>query len=240
MDRERTQTGCLHQDSLAGAIPSSSPRSSRLRVAVSVALLCMGAGLAACSSSSSGPEPEPEPIPAPPTDSGGEQTDPDEPTGSGGQTGVLEGLLQLEDDPGLLSQIPEVVSIDIRADTGLQIAYTREDQALDVPGALVELQWVFMQSCLEQQSVAPVVVIRDGAVTPFTATDDVIYNIEGIAVASSSRRDVPVIQVQEADFDGSLGALGFNLRSVMGRMLWLSASLPERDYPFDCARQTPE
>lgn len=236
MPRERIQTGCLHQDSLAGAIPSNFACLSRLRAAVSVSLLCMGFGLSACSSSGSGPAQVPDPTP----DSTGEQNDPLEPIDSGEQAGVSDVLLQLQDDPGLLSQIPEVVSTDIRADTGLQIAYTREEQAQDVPGALVELQWAFMQSCLEQQSVAPVVIIRAGTVVPFLATDDVIFNFEGIAVASSSRRDVPVIQVQETDFDGSMGNPGFNLRSVMGRMLWLSAGLPERDYPFDCARQIPE
>ncbi len=148
--------------------------------------------------------------------------------------------MQLEDDPGLLSSIPDVVSSEIRADTGLQIAYTREGQDAVVPGSLVEEQWVYMQTCVGQQSAPPLVVVRDGAVVPFTETDDVIYNIDGIPVASSSLRDVSVIQIQEADFDGSLGSPGFNLRSIMGRLLWLSANLPERDYPFNCARQQPE
>jgi hypothetical protein len=184
----------------------------------------MGAALGACSSSGSVPVEVP--------------TTPPDPSASG--SGTPDSLLQLEDDPGLLSSIPEVVSSEIRADTGLQIAYTREGQNLKVPGVLVEAQWVFMQTCVGQQTASPLVVVRDGPVVPFTATDDVIFNIDGVPVASASVRNVSIIQIRDTDFDGSLGSPGFNLRSIMGRLLWFSAHLPERDYPYSCASQQPE
>ena len=228
MQIEQIQFGCLHQDSLAGAELPMLDRAKRLRVLSGVTVLCLAVALGACSSSGSGSVPEEAAVPTTPPDS------------TGTQSGTPDSLLQLEDDVGLLSDIPEVISSEIRADTGLQIAYTREGQDAVAPGSLIEEQWVYMQNCVGQQSAPPLVVVRDGAVVPFTETDDVIFNIEGIPVASASLRDVSVIQIQEADFDGSLGSPGFNLRSIMGRLLWLTANLPERDYPFNCARQQPE
>lgn len=146
-------------------------------------------------------------------------------------------LLQLQDDPGLIADIPDIVNSVTLANTGLQVAYTRAGQEADAPALAIEGQWVHMQTCLEQTAVPPIVVVREDAVIPFTANDDVIYGIEGIPNASSSKQDVPLIQVLATDFDGSLGNAGFNLRSIMGRLLWVSAGLAERDYPFQCARQ---
>ncbi|MGQ7846768.1 hypothetical protein ACUNV4_19955 [Granulosicoccus sp. 3-233] len=188
-------------------------------------LLCLALALSGCSGSSS----------APPMSSGVV-------TGSGQEEdiGVPDSLLQLEDDPGLLAEIPEVLVTVTTSGVGLQVAYTREGQAEVVPAQLVEAQWLYMQDCLGQSGTSPVVVVRDGPVTPFTATDDVIYDIEGTPVASGSHRTVPILQIQEDDFDVSSSNPGFNLRSIMGRLLWLSASLPERDYPYECARQRPD
>lgn len=156
---------------------------------------------------------------------------------SNSQAGVSQSLGQLQDDPALLSAIPDIVSSEIRADTGLQIAYTRADQIDVASGLLVETQWQHMQQCLGLVMVPPVVVIREGPVLPFTADDVVIRDIEGTPVASASHREVAIVQVTDADFDGTLGNPGFNLRSIMGRLLWLSADLAVRDYPYECARQ---
>ena len=149
-------------------------------------------------------------------------------------------LLQLQDDPGLLSDIPEVVASETRADSGLQIAYTRAEQVEAVPPGVIEAQWLHMQSCLELIASPPLVVVRNGPVRPFTSTDDVIHDIEGIPMASASRLESAIVQVRDNDFDGSVGNPGFNLRSILGRLLWLSAALPERDYPYSCAREHPE
>jgi hypothetical protein len=190
--------------------------------------VCVACLLQACSSSSPG-NATTLPVPTVSTTSSDQQV----------TSLVPDSLLQLEDDPGLLSDIPEIVSSEIRADTGLQIAYTRLDQAQMVPGALIESQWLHMQTCLGQVASPPVVMVVEGAVRPFTSSDDVIYDILGNPIASASRRDIAIIQVIESDFDGSLGTPGFNLRSIMGRLLWLSAGLPERDYPYGCAREQP-
>ena len=149
-------------------------------------------------------------------------------------------LLQLQDDPGLLSDIPAVVASETRADSGLQIAYTRTEQVETVPPGVIEAQWLHMQSCLELVASPPLVVVRNGPVRPFTSADDVIHDIEGIPMASSSRLESAIVQIRDSDFDGSVGNPGFNLRSILGRLLWLSAGLPERGYPFSCAREHPD
>lgn len=167
----------------------------------------------------------------------------DDQTGSEPEPQVLRMLRQ---DPGLIAPVPEVMHTQTMAETGLQISYTLEPLRIQAPAALIEKQWVFMQSCLQQLNVAPLVLVREGPVEPFTQADDVVRNesalsleINSVPIASASTLYGPVLQVSVADFDGSLGTPAFNLRSIMGRHLWLSANLPERDYPFECAREQP-
>lgn len=189
-------------------------------------LLWLIVTLTGCSGSSSSTAP----LVSPGEGAGAEQED---------ATRVPDSLLQLEDDPGLLAEIPEILVTVTTARVGVQVAYTRGGQADVVSADTIETQWLYMQECLGQSGTSPVVVVRDGPVTPFTAMDDVIFDIQGVPVASGSHRTVPILQIQESDFDVAQSNPGFNLRSIMGRLLWLSASLPERDYPFECARQQP-
>jgi len=163
-----------------------------------------------------------------------------------GSEPLPEVLRQLQDDDELLAAVPDIVHTQTMANSGLQISYTSHELRASAPAMVIEKQWVFMQSCLEQNNVAPLVLVREGPVEPFTAADDVVRNenimaleINSVPIASASTLYGSVIQVSVTDFDGSLGTPAFNLRSIMGRHLWLSANLPERDYPFDCARQQP-
>ncbi len=155
------------------------------------------------------------------------------------QTLIPGSLLQLEDDPGLLSAIPTIVASETMAESGLEVAYTDRQQIQQIPALNIEAQWQYMQTCVGQVASAPVVVVQSQQVKPFTSSDDVIRNIDGAVIASSIVRTVPIVQILEQDFDGSLGNAGFNLRSIMGRLLWQSAGLAERDYPYSCARQQP-
>ncbi|MFK7993014.1 MAG: hypothetical protein AB8B87_02685 [Granulosicoccus sp.] len=155
-------------------------------------------------------------------------------------------LQQLQKDTTLLSAVPEVAHTRIMANSGIQIAFTERSLIALAPAAVIEKQWVYMQKCLQLVGVAPIVLVRDGPIAPFTLSDDVVRNetliaqdIASVPIASASTLYGPVIQVSITDFDGSLGSPSFNLRSIMGRYLWLSANLPERDYPFACARQEP-
>ena len=126
----------------------------------------------------------------------------------------------------------------ITAATGVQIVYANPTLQSSIDGDYIDSQWVHMQTCLQITAQTPTVNIVSDRVTPLTADDDVIRYIDGSILATSTVTDTgTTIQVTEADFDGSLGAKGGNLRSIFGRYLWFSASLPERDYPYDCARQ---
>lgn len=191
--------------------------------------------LSACSSSSSST------VSTPPFDASEPLVN--DPVGS---EPLPEVLKQLQEDPNVLSQVPDVAHTQTMADSGLQISYTEKLLMARAPATLIEQQWLFMQKCVQQVSVAPLVLVREGPAIPFTQADDVVRNetitaleITSVPIASASTLYGPVIQVSVDDFDGSLGTPAFNLRSIMGRHLWLSANLPERDYPFDCARQEP-
>ena len=192
--------------------------------------LIVGMGLSACSSSSSESE-----VVGPAIDSTQQPADLE--TAQEAQTLVPVALLQFEDDPGLLNEIPNIAASEVTADTGLQVVYTEQSQIDRISALDIEAHWVQMQACLELVTSPPVVIITSDFVQPFTAIDDVIRDIQGSPIASSSVRDDPIIQIIEADFDGSLGTAGFNLRSIMGRLLWLSAGLAERNYRYECARE---
>lgn len=148
-----------------------------------------------------------------------------------------EALSELLASSALATPLPAISSVEILAESGLQVAYTQVEHTDLVPALSVEANWLYMQSCLNQVGVAPVVLIRSSAVVPLTQTDDVIHTIEGIPVASASVGSVPVIQIGLSDFMMTGDDRGFNLRSIMGRLLWSSAGLSARDYPYSCARQ---
>ena len=159
---------------------------------------------------------------------------------------VPQVLLRLQQSDELIAPVPTVVLTRSMAATGIQISYTALSQQQLAPAATIEAQWVQMQSCLQQTGVAPLIVVIEEQVMPLTLADDVVRNENPLAteissqvIASATTLFEPVIQISISDFDGALGSPTFNLRSILGRYLWLSASLPERDYPFDCARQLP-
>ncbi len=158
--------------------------------------------------------------------------------GSNLPVGVVSSLASqlFSDETELINAPPTMIKTRTLANTGIRIGYTSVGQLSSVDTAYIERQWQHMQRCTGQLAVAPFIVITEQAVAPLTHDDDIIFNIDGVPAASASAGLVPIIQVREADFDGSLGNVGFNLRSILGRYLWLSANLAERDYPFTCAR----
>jgi len=120
----------------------------------------------------------------------------------------------------------------------VQIVYADPALQSSVDGDYIDSQWVQMQTCLQITAQTPTVNVMSERITPLSADDDVIRYIDGSILATSTVTDTAVtIQVTEADFDGSLGDKGGNLRAIFGRYLWFSANLPERDYRYDCAKQ---
>ncbi len=150
------------------------------------------------------------------------------------------------DDPGItfddevtttFDDLPLRVYTETLPNTGLEVGFTTGLQRDWIDPTLIEAEWLHMQSCTGVSAASPLIVVVEGEAVPLNSGDDVIRYIDGRTVASSSRTlDGPVLQVVEDDFDGSLGAAGFNLRAIMGRYLWLGANLAERDYPFECTR----
>lgn len=101
----------------------------------------------------------------------------------------------------------------------------------------IEAQWLHMQTCLNVSAQEPVVTVVEDKITPLSSNDDVVRHIDGQIQASANVSDTAAsIQVRSADFDGSLGKPGLYLRSIMGRYLWFSNNLAERDYEFGCAK----
>lgn len=145
-------------------------------------------------------------------------------------------LRDLEASSTLISPVPVITSTEVLADSGLQVAYTQSSQSALAPAIGVEADWLYMQTCLGQVGVAPLVLVISSAIAPLTAADDVVFTIDGIPVASATMGSIPVIQVVFSDFLISGGPSGQILRSIMGRLLWSSAGLSARDYPYSCAR----
>ena len=159
---------------------------------------------------------------------------------------VPEVLERLAESSELIAPVPTVVHTETTAATGLQISYTSEALRSVAPALTIEKQWIFMQECLQHTAAVPLVLVREGPAEPFTFADDVVRNenplateINFVPIASATTLFGTVIQISDADFDGSLGTANFNLRSIMGRYIWLSNGLAERDYPFGCAREEP-
>lgn len=126
--------------------------------------------------------------------------------------------------------------VEFTPNMGMQITYDDSNQTLEDKTSYIEEQWLYMQTCLQQTAQEPVVEIVDGEITPVAGYDEVIRHIDGKIQASAHVTDTEVsIQISAADFDGSIGERGSYLRSIMGRYLWLSANLSERDYPYSCA-----
>ena len=163
--------------------------------------------------------------------------DPGMPLPSSSALALPEALSDLQTGSVLKNPLPDIVSNEVLAESGLQVSYTEVQQSTIIPALTVEANWLHMQSCLNQVGVAPLVLIRTSAIAPFTSSDDVLLTIDGIPMASASPGSIPVIQIGLSDFTVTGDAKGFNLRSIMGRTLWSSAGLAARDYPFSCARQ---
>lgn len=151
---------------------------------------------------------------------------------------VALGPLLLEDDAeSALDDLPSIVFREQLAMTGLEVAYTTGLQRDWIDPLGIEANWLHMVDCTGVSLPTPLIVVVEEEVQQLSDDDDVIRYIDGRTVASSSRSSTAaVLQIAEDDFTGAIGTTGFNLRAIMGRYLWLGASLAERDYPFECTR----
>lgn len=131
-------------------------------------------------------------------------------------------------------------SSEFTPELGIQIDHASAETIDATDSAYIEAQWLHMQNCLQLSAMEPSIVVVDDKISPIDSTDDVLRHIDGQIQASAHVTDSSTsIQIRSADFDGSLGEPGGYLRSILGRYLWLSAGLPERDYNYDCANTAP-
>jgi len=136
-------------------------------------------------------------------------------------------------DPTDLENVGSVVTM---ADTGLRIGVAGSVTTDSIDMNLIESSWSYMQECLAVVAVAPLVIVTSEEIEPMSSRDDVLRHIDGSVTATATRFSSGVtIQLSVHDLDGTLGSIGFNLRSILGRYLWSSPSLPERDYSRTCA-----
>lgn len=143
----------------------------------------------------------------------------------------------LQEDPALINTPANVSYETTLANTGMRVGLVGDIDPDTFDFDFLESQWQHMQSCLQITASAPMVYVSAESIRPLTPADDVLYNLDGSLLASSSLTNIgAVIQVRAGDFDGSYGNAGFYFRSVSGRLLWLNEGLAERDYPFSCAR----
>lgn len=161
--------------------------------------------------------------------------------GAGGSSGVDSEQPQLDPtikDAGTSSVLADASSqTEFTPDLGIQVNYEAGADTGSNRQSFIEAQWIHMQTCLQVTAAEPLVQVVEGKLSPEDASDDVIRHIDGQIQASAHVSDTGArIQIRSADFDGSVGTPGTYLRSILGRYLWLSASLPERDYPYDCAK----
>ena len=141
------------------------------------------------------------------------------------------------DDVAAIEGLPRIAYSETLPESGLEVAYTTGLQRDWIDPLFIEDQWMHMLSCTGVALSNPLIMVVEDEAISLDFNDDVIRHIDGRTVASANRNgDKSVIQVSQADFDGTLGTPGFNLRAIIGRYLWLGANLAERDYPFNCTR----
>ena len=141
----------------------------------------------------------------------------------------------LDADPATI--LPGVIATQRLQSSELILGYTASAQEAQGVDAFVSESWELMQDCLGVTANAPTVVLQVEDVQPLSSLDDVIFSFEGRIVASSHDEiNGALIQVLESDVIDTGTGRGDYLRSILGRYIWRSNGLAERDYDYSCAR----
>ncbi|MBX2880610.1 MAG: hypothetical protein KTR32_11785 [Granulosicoccus sp.] len=144
----------------------------------------------------------------------------------------------LNDAPGFLHD-PDIALIVTPVSSQITVAYADANLQQRVNAEYVSDEWEKMKLCLDVSAQPPVVLVIDGWIDA-SAGDDVLFNITGRRLATSTHRtdSTNLIQISTYDFDGSQGNPGFHLRSILGRYLWSVNQLPAVGYNTGCASHT--
>lgn len=146
----------------------------------------------------------------------------------------LEGSAGMQND-----EIPELENIsEVVQPSGssLIVGYMQRDLQHKVSATYIDQQWQNMQTCLKTEADAPMVAVYPAFIENVTS-DDILYDIQGRRLASSTLRngEVNVVRISAYDYDGSLGNPGFHTRSILARYIWSINNLPPATYRTGCA-----
>lgn len=158
--------------------------------------------------------------------------------GSEGQTESDPSIIAiLNDSPDFLHD-PQIAAIDGASSGEITVAYSDANLQQRVNADYVNGEWEKLKLCLQVSASPPVVLVVDGWVEA-GSSDDVLFNIMGRRLATSTHRpdSTNLIRISTYDFDGSQGNPGFHLRSILGRYLWSVNELPAVGYNTGCASQ---
>ncbi len=118
--------------------------------------------------------------------------------------------------------------------TGLMVGYTAQDQiATEIE--FFDAVWRDLSDCLGVVASAALIVVQDESVEPLTGGDDIFLDFFGRLSASANDGETGAsIQILEDQVRDETGGSSFILRSIIGRYLWRSNDLPERDFDTAC------
>lgn len=147
-----------------------------------------------------------------------------------------EGVPFADSGADVFQLYPDIIDLQISESTQLRLAFTDLNQQTDSALPFVDRTWSEMQNCLGVAANPPLVILKTADVEPFSSSDDTIFNFEMHIAASAHDVDgASVIQILANDLDEQGESQGFYLRSILGRYLWRSNQLAERDYNYTCA-----
>ena len=159
-------------------------------------------------------------------------------SGTANQTagGFLSDAVDTPSSRDVFELYPDIVDIESSTSSSLRIAYTADAQKTPSTLTDVETVWAEMSSCLGVTAPAPLVILKSTAVEPVSSSDDTIFDFTmNIAASAHDLDGATDIQLIAGDLDPSGESQGFYLRSILGRYLWRSNQLAERDYDYSCA-----
>lgn len=134
------------------------------------------------------------------------------------------------------SDIPGA-SFSVVAAGGLGVHYGQLEAMQAMEPDQVQAEWWWMQQCLGVSSADPIVLITQTPLQTQARQDDVLFDIDGQPVATAGGLENQLLLQLHLRDALTPDDQAYYLRSIMGRSLWFSAGLAERDYPHYCARR---
>ena len=129
---------------------------------------------------------------------------------------------------------PALIELRQSNETALMVGYTAQSQ-LDTGVDFFDAVWSDLGDCLGVVAVPPLIVVQSDEVVPLTGADDIFLDFFGrLSASANESADGASIQILENQVRDEQGSSSFILRSILGRYVWRSNDLPERDFDTSC------